>query len=69
MDIRLANGTFRKPHGNLLDVHIVLGTFTYLIDFLVMEISEDDFWPIIFGRPFLNTEQAKIDCKREAISL
>jgi hypothetical protein len=34
-----------------------------------MEIPEDDFCPIIFGRPFLNTTSANIDCKMEVASL
>ena len=34
-----------------------------------MEIPEDDICPIIFGRPFLNTAGASIDCKREVVSL
>ena len=41
----------------------------YPTDFLVLGSSQDDFCPIIFGRPFLNTVNAKIDCNKETISL
>ena len=30
---------------------------------------QDDFCPIIFGRPFLNTLNAKIDCEKEIVSV
>ena len=33
MDLRLANGTFRKPYGILPDLYVVLGTFTYHLGF------------------------------------
>lgn len=69
MPIKLAGGTFRKPSSILSDVHVILGTFIYPVDFVVMEISEDDLCPIIFGRPFLNTTGARIDCKKEIVSL
>ena len=62
MDIKLANGTLRKPYITLFDV--VLGTFTYPMDFVFIEIPQDDLYPIIFGRYFLNTREANIDCKK-----
>lgn len=69
MNIKLADRTFRTPYGILQDVYIILGTFTYPIDLVVMEIPEDDFCPIIFGRPFMNTVGAQIDYKKEIVSL
>ena len=39
------------------------------IDFLVLGSPQDDFCPIIFGRPFLNTVNAKIDCEKETVSV
>ena len=38
-------------------------------DFLVLGSPHDDFCPIIFGRPFLNTVEAKIDCKEQTIGV
>ena len=57
------------PYYILRDDRIVLGTFTYPIDLVVKEIPEDDFCPIISGRPYWNTTGAIIDCKREVIYL
>ena len=38
-------------------------------DFVVLGSPQDDFCPIIFGRPFLNTVNAKIDCAKEIVSV
>lgn len=65
MTIKLADATFRKPYSILHNVRVILGTFIYPIDLVVLEISDDDFCPIILGRPFLNTPGAKIDCKKK----
>lgn len=61
MEVKLADGSLRIPYGILPDVYVILGTFTYPVNIVVMEIPKDDLCPIIFGRPFLNTAGAKID--------
>lgn len=69
MTIRLANRTFKMPYGVLHNVHILIGSFIYPIDLVVMDMPQDSFCPIIFGRSFLNTAHANIDCKKETVSL
>ena len=64
MEIKLADGTLRRPNWMVPDIYVILGSFIYRVDFVVMEIPEDDFSPIIFGRPFLNTTGASSFCKR-----
>ena len=41
----------------------------YPTDFLVLGSPQDDFCPIIFGRPFLNTVNAKIDCEKKTVTV
>ena len=41
----------------------------YPTDFLVLGSPQHDFCPIIFGRPFLNTINAKIDCEKEMVNV
>jgi hypothetical protein len=36
---------------------------------VVVDMPRDSFYPIIFGRAFLNIAGATIDCKQETISL
>ena len=45
------------------------GKTKYLTDFLVLGSPQDSFCPIIFGRPFLNTIKATIDCKRDVVTV
>ena len=45
------------------------GKTKYPTDFLVLGSAQDDFCPIIFGTPFLNTVIAKIDCEKQTIGV
>ena len=40
-----------------------------LLIFLVLGSEQDNFCPIIFGRPFLNTVNAEIDCAKEKVKV
>ena len=46
------------------DVEVLCGKVKYPTDFLVLGSVQDSFCPIIFGRPFLRTCGAIIDCKK-----
>ena len=63
--IKLANGDTITPLGIVRDVEVLCGKIKYPTDFLVLGSPQDDFCPIIFGRPFLNTVNAKIDCEKD----
>ena len=41
----------------------------YHADFLVLGSPQDDFCPIIFGRPYLNTINARIDCEKDVVTI
>jgi hypothetical protein len=69
MTIMLADKTLRVPMGVMKDVPITIVPYTYHIDFVVIDMSIDYHCPIIFGRTFLNTTRANIDCRKETISL
>ena len=63
--IKLANRDTISPIGIVRDVEVLCGKIKYPADFLVLGSPQDDFCPIIFGRPFLNTVNAKIDCEKQ----
>ena len=67
--IKLANRDTIKPFGIVRDVGVLCGKVKYPADFLVLGSPQDDFCPTIFGRPFLNTASAKIDCKRKVVTV
>ena len=67
--IMLANRDTISPIGIVIDVEVLCGKIKYPTDFLVLGSPQDEFCPIIFGRPFLNTVNAKIDCKKDVVTI
>ena len=68
MTLQLADRTYRKPTGILIDVPMMVDKFAYPVDFVVLEM-EDSGEAIILGRPFLATAGALIDVKGANITL
>jgi hypothetical protein len=54
--------------GIVKTLYIFVGPYMLPIDFVVLDMPRDPFYPIIFGRPFLMTSRARIDHKREVVS-
>jgi hypothetical protein len=67
MVIQLANRETVLLIGIVRDVEGLCGKTKYPTDFLVLDKAASKTCPIIFGRPFLNTCGAIIDCKKEKI--
>ena len=67
--IKLANRETISPIGILRDVEVLCGKIKYPTDFLVLTSPQDKFCPIIFGRPFLNTVNARIDCNKQIVGV
>ena len=67
--IKLANRDTISPVGIVRDVEVLCGKVKYPADFLVLGSPQDTFCPIIFGRPFLNTVNAKIDCEKDVVTI
>src|SRR6187401_2333212 len=65
--IKLANRDTISQIGIVRDVEVLCGKIKYPTDFLILGSPQDDFCPIIFGRPFLNTVNAMIDYKKQTI--
>ena len=67
--IKLANRENISPIRIVRDVVVLCGKVKYPTNFLVLGSPQDDFCPIIFGRPFLNTVNAKIDCEKDIVTI
>ena len=67
--IKLANRDIISPIGIARDVEVLCGKTKYPADFLVLTSPQDSFCPIIFGRPFLKTVNATIDCRKQTSSV
>jgi Aspartyl protease len=69
ISLQMADGSVRLPIGILEGIPIQVGKFFIPIDFVICDMKEDPYIPIILGRPFLIITGAKIDVKCGKISL
>ena len=67
--IKLVNRDTISPIGMVRDVEVLCGKIKYPTNFLVLGSPQDDFCSIIFGRPFLNTVNARIDCEKDIVTV
>ena len=67
--IKLANRDTISPIGIVRDVEVLCWKIKCPTDFLVLASTQDNFSPIIFGRPFLNTINAKIECEKDIVTV
>ena len=71
MTLQMADRTLAHPEGILEDVLIKVGKFVFLVDFVVINIEEDEDKQVslLLGRPFLATGGALIDVKKGELTL
>ncbi|GKA85549.1 homeodomain-like protein [Tanacetum coccineum] len=69
LTVELANKKVKYPKGIAENILVGIGKFTFLIDFIVLDILEDIKVPLNLGRPFLSTTHAKIDVYKRKITL
>ncbi|XP_058753377.1 uncharacterized protein LOC131626574 [Vicia villosa] len=61
MTLQLADKSVTRPSGIAEDVLVKVDKFLFPIDFVVMDIEEDDDVPLILGRHFMKTARMMID--------
>ncbi|GKF56415.1 reverse transcriptase domain-containing protein, partial [Tanacetum coccineum] len=69
MSIRLANQTYQYPLGVAENMLVQVGKFMFLVDFVILQMEEDDRVPLILGRPFLHIADAIIRVKNKELNL
>ena len=69
MTLQMEDGTLVNPKGILEDVLIKGGKFIFLVDFVVIDIKEDNQVPLLLRIPFLATRAALIDVKKRELTL
>ena len=67
--IKLANRDTITPLHIIRDVEVLCGKIKYPTDFLILGSPQDEFCPIIFGGPFLNTINARIGCEKQIVDV
>ncbi|KAL8508265.1 hypothetical protein ACS0TY_018739 [Phlomoides rotata] len=69
VNLQLADRSMAYPEGIIEDVLIKVDKFIFSVDFVVLEMKEDESVPLILGRPFLATRGAVIDVKKGELVL
>ncbi|GJW13269.1 reverse transcriptase domain-containing protein [Tanacetum coccineum] len=67
--ISLADTSFQYPVGIDENMLVEVGKFTFLADFIILEMEQDSKVPLILGRPFLHTADAVIRVKQKQLNL
>lgn len=53
MTLQFADPSVKRPYGIVEDVLVKIDKFVFPIDFVILEMPEDEEIPLILGRPFL----------------
>ncbi|GJS60290.1 mitochondrial proton/calcium exchanger protein-like protein isoform X1 [Tanacetum coccineum] len=69
LTMELADRTMKYLKGIAKNVLVEIGKFTFLVDFIILDMPEDIKVPLIPGRQFLSTARAKIDVYKRKITL
>ncbi|KAG8475377.1 hypothetical protein CXB51_031902 [Gossypium anomalum] len=69
MSIQLADKTIRVSKGIIEDVLVKIDKFIFSVDFVVLDIEEDNNTPLILGRPFLATAKTIINVGTSELTL
>ncbi|GJS83532.1 reverse transcriptase domain-containing protein [Tanacetum coccineum] len=69
MSNRLANHTYQYPMGVVENMLVQVGKFVFPIDFVILQMEEDDKVPLILERLFLHTTDTVIRAKNKELNL
>ncbi|GJZ85844.1 ribonuclease H-like domain-containing protein [Tanacetum coccineum] len=69
LTIELADRTIKQPRGIAKNVLVRICKFIFPIDFIILDILEDNDVPLILGQSFLSTAHSKIDVFKRKITL
>ncbi|XP_050914621.1 uncharacterized protein LOC127129492 [Lathyrus oleraceus] len=69
MTLQFADHSMKRPYGIATDVLVKIDKFVFLVDFVILEMPEDEEIPLILGRPFLETGRCMIDIEEGTMTL
>ncbi|XP_058758985.1 uncharacterized protein LOC131632221 [Vicia villosa] len=67
--LQFADHSVKKPFGIVEDVLVKVDKFVFPVDFVILEMPEDEEIPLIMGRPFLETGRCMIDIENGTMTL
>ncbi|XP_050895658.1 uncharacterized protein LOC127102321 [Lathyrus oleraceus] len=69
MTLKLADHSVKKPYGTVEDVLVKIDKFVFPVDFVILEMPEDEEIPLILRRPFLETGRGLINIEEGTMTL
>src|ERR1044072_4311468 len=69
ISLQMADRTIKAPYGICEDVLVRVDKFVFSVDFVILDMEEDERVPLILGRPFLATGRALIDVEKGVVDL
>ena len=69
ISLQLTDRSYQHPWGIIDNVLVKVGKFILLVDFVILDMEEDDTVPIILGKPFLATGKAQINVEEGEVKL
>ena len=69
MTLQFADHSMKRPYGIATDVLVKIDKFVFPVDFVILEMPEDEEIPLILGRPFLETGRCMIDIEEGTMTL
>ncbi|XP_058786629.1 uncharacterized protein LOC131661193 [Vicia villosa] len=69
MTLQFADHSVKKPFGIVEDVLVKVDKFVFPVDFVILEMPEDEEIPLILGRPFLEIGRCMIDIENGTMTL
>ncbi|XP_050918636.1 uncharacterized protein LOC127136076 [Lathyrus oleraceus] len=69
MTLQFMDRFVRRPYGIVEDVLVKIDKFVFPVDFVILEMPEDEEIPLIMGRPFLETGRCMIDIEEGTLTL
>ncbi|XP_050888585.1 uncharacterized protein LOC127093717 [Lathyrus oleraceus] len=69
MTLQFADHLIKKPYGIVEDVLVKIDKFVIPMDFVILEMPEDEEIPLILGTPFLETRRCLINIEEGTMTL
>ncbi|XP_050878811.1 uncharacterized protein LOC127082625 [Lathyrus oleraceus] len=68
-NLKFADHSIKNAYGIAEDVLVTIEEFSFPVDFVIMDIPEDEETPIILGRPFMQTSRCNLDIEHGTLTL
>ncbi|XP_050918822.1 uncharacterized protein LOC127136284 [Lathyrus oleraceus] len=68
-NMKFEDHSIQNAYGMAEDVLVTIEEFSFPIDFVIIDIHEDEETPIILGRPFTRTSQCNFDIDHSTLTL